>query len=451
MVGASFAKGFTGAGAFASAFGRLGSVPMLAMPYVGYKMAQSLADPNGDPFMKLAMLAEFAGGFAGGLRAKARSDFQSGFGKSEAMLNRIIHEGSISKTWLHKPASWAAKAAGFKACFSAGTPIRTPEGSRLIEELRVGDMVLSRDEHNPDGVIVAQRVEEVFARNGLIWELRIGGQTIRSTAEHPFYRDGDGWVALHLLRVGDRLKLEDGSWSTIEGVRDTGRYEAVYNFRVREFHTYFVGDETTWGWAVWAHNMCTPEELARLQAISADEGLHPMARLEAQRMIVEATLLPNSLYHPHTIRSILEARYPGRVVSTTVPAMDPHMNVPLAGRRHPNGTVFDDRGVPIFDDVARATVQILESTITRPGVKPDTIYRGQLRRATQELRDAIQRGDISKDLFNTEQLAAINKGLAQIPEYTWHHHQSRGRMQLVPRDIHKEVHHLGGFELWYGH
>ncbi len=71
-------------------------------------------------------------------------------------------------------------------------------------------------------------------------------------------------VPLHRLRVGDRLKLEDGSWSTIEGVRDTGRYEAVYNFRVSEFHTYFVGDGSGWGWAVWAHNLGRNDEIDHL-------------------------------------------------------------------------------------------------------------------------------------------------------------------------------------------
>ncbi|MFT3920945.1 MAG: Hint domain-containing protein [Myxococcales bacterium] len=32
------------------------------------------------------------------------------------------------------------------ACFAAGTPILTPEGSKAIEEIKVGDLVLSRDE-----------------------------------------------------------------------------------------------------------------------------------------------------------------------------------------------------------------------------------------------------------------------------------------------------------------
>jgi hypothetical protein len=36
------------------------------------------------------------------------------------------------------------------------------------------------------------------------------------------------------------------------------------------------------------------------------------------------------------------------------------------------------------------------------------------------------------------------------PYFTWHHHQDVGRMQLVPRTIHRDTGHIGGFEMWYG-
>ncbi|MGL6077093.1 MAG: polymorphic toxin-type HINT domain-containing protein [Fimbriiglobus sp.] len=144
----------------------------------------------------------------------------------------------------------------FKVCFAAGTPLRTPTGSRAIEELAPGDLVLSRDEYRPDGLVTARRVEEVFVREGLVWELRLGGQTIRTTAEHPFYSERSGWTACHELQVGDRLLTEDGSWVAVEGLRDTGSWERVYNLRVADDHTYFVGEEA-WGFSAWAHNEYT--------------------------------------------------------------------------------------------------------------------------------------------------------------------------------------------------
>jgi Pretoxin HINT domain len=118
--------------------------------------------------------------------------------------------------------------------------------------LVVGDLVLSRDEHDANGLVVAQRVEEVFERFAMVWELRIDGRVIETTPEHPFYRDGE-WVDANRLREGDRLLCEGGRTVVVESIVETSRLAKVYNFRVGEYHTYFVGGED-WGWAVWAHN-----------------------------------------------------------------------------------------------------------------------------------------------------------------------------------------------------
>ena len=85
----------------------------------------------------------------------------------------------------------------------------------------------------------------------------VGGQVLRTTAEHPFWVRGRGWTAARQLRVGDELRSHDGQWLAVEGVRDTGRAEVVVNARVAEYHTYFVGDEQ-WGFSLWAHNRCGP-------------------------------------------------------------------------------------------------------------------------------------------------------------------------------------------------
>ena len=36
------------------------------------------------------------------------------------------------------------------------------------------------------------------------------------------------------------------------------------------------------------------------------------------------------------------------------------------------------------------------------------------------------------------------KGKSKIPNYTWHHHQDTGRMQLIREDIHRRTGHIGG-------
>jgi hypothetical protein len=51
---------------------------------------------------------------------------------------------------------------------------------------------------------------------------------------------------------------DGGRLLAVSEVFDTGEYESVYNFRVADHHTYFVGDEG-WGWRVWSHNNCAHE------------------------------------------------------------------------------------------------------------------------------------------------------------------------------------------------
>jgi hypothetical protein len=63
-------------------------------------------------------------------------------------------------------------------------------------------------------------------------------------------------VNANQLAVGDWLLAENGHWLILDDLLDTGEYETVYNCRVADHHTYFVGTEE-WGFAVWAHNACS--------------------------------------------------------------------------------------------------------------------------------------------------------------------------------------------------
>jgi hypothetical protein len=141
-----------------------------------------------------------------------------------------------------------------KVCFAAGTPLLTPDGARPIEQFKPGDMLLSRSEFSADGALEPKAVEEVFVRIGLIFHLHIGRQVIRTTAQHPFFVQGRGWVEAGVLNIGDLLLSHDGQWLPVEDLFDTGQYETVYNLAIADYHTYFVG-QFSWGFSVWAHNV----------------------------------------------------------------------------------------------------------------------------------------------------------------------------------------------------
>jgi hypothetical protein len=146
-----------------------------------------------------------------------------------------------------------------RSCFTAGTPLLTPEGSKPIEQFQAGDLVLSREEDDPTSPVLARHVLQVFVRVAPILNLYVGGRIIGTTGEHPFYVKGKGWTAAGELRTGDILLSHDGWEIPIEGIEDTRRIETVYNMEVEEDHTYFVGC-AEWGWNVWSHNAppCLP-------------------------------------------------------------------------------------------------------------------------------------------------------------------------------------------------
>jgi hypothetical protein len=129
--------------------------------------------------------------------------------------------------------------------------------------------VLSRNEHDAKGEVQYKRVEEVFKRFSAVWELRVGGQLILTTGEHPFFRDRE-WVAAQELQVGDKLLCQNGSTITVEGLRETGNWVPVYNLRVADWHTYFVGDDS-WGFGLWAHDISC-EDLAPIVSAAGNRS-----------------------------------------------------------------------------------------------------------------------------------------------------------------------------------
>lgn len=68
----------------------------------------------------------------------------------------------------------------------------------------------------------------------------------------------------------------------------------------------------------------------------------------------------------------------------------------------------------------------------------------KMKMATRDLANAIKNGQVNASSFTPAQLKAIQSGKAKIPNYTWHHHQDTGRMQLIDEVVHRRTGHIGG-------
>jgi hypothetical protein len=138
-------------------------------------------------------------------------------------------------------------------CFAPETRLLTPDGDKLICDFKPGDKILSAPEHNPGLPVEVQVVEEVFENVGRLVNLHVKDQIIRTTTNHPFYVLDKGWRTAAELQHGDLFRSHDGQWVPVEEVIDNGEESVVYNLRVSEHHTYFVGSRE-WDFSVWAHN-----------------------------------------------------------------------------------------------------------------------------------------------------------------------------------------------------
>ena len=149
-------------------------------------------------------------------------------------------------------------------CFVAGTMVHTKQGLKPIEQIEIGDVVLSQPQFS--GEVGFRPVVNTFiVGERPVFEINIqdsSGQseTIRATFQYPFWRDGSGWTALEELKPGDSLQLGDGRAVSVIQCADTGQAEPVFNFTVDGYHTYYVGQM-----GVWVHNASSIAELSATQ------------------------------------------------------------------------------------------------------------------------------------------------------------------------------------------
>ncbi|MED1945307.1 MULTISPECIES: Ig-like domain-containing protein [Brevibacillus] len=127
------------------------------------------------------------------------------------------------------------------------------------------------------------------------------------------------------------------------------------------------------------------------------------------------------------------------------------INKDLAGlpMNGPGIARFDVIGFPIFKDYVRFTAQIDKKLYL---AKDDV----QFIEASKQLKAAIESGSSKvKGTFTAEEKklidqAAAGKNQGRIANYTWHHHQVEGKIELIPLFVHRSVTHTGGNAIWGG-
>ena len=158
-------------------------------------------------------------------------------------------------------------------CFAAGTPVLTRDGSKPIEQLTAGDCILSSPANEPGASPVPNRVKGVIRNRARVLEITVDGQTVQATHKHPFYAKGRAWTPAASLTVGDLLRSRDNRWLPVESIVDGGECP-VYNLRVEENSTYFVGGDD-WGFSLWVYGACSKSQASTKEVVRARHDTTP--------------------------------------------------------------------------------------------------------------------------------------------------------------------------------
>ena len=129
-----------------------------------------------------------------------------------------------------------------QTCFTGDTLVAAENGQKRIDEIKVGDKVWAFNVETGESEL--KTVTKVYVHSvDEILRLYTDEGDIDTTANHPFYVIGKGWVAAGDLVVGDEVYNLDETASAILGLEIEILDEPVlvYNLEVEDFHSYFVG------------------------------------------------------------------------------------------------------------------------------------------------------------------------------------------------------------------
>lgn len=120
-------------------------------------------------------------------------------------------------------------------CFVAGTKVLTKQGNKNIEEITVGDEVLTRCGYQP--VLAAWMTNSAAEVYTVTFS---NNSKLVGTGNHPVWVIGKGFIPMERLCVGDPVLGNAQDIVIVESVQKLTGKTPVYNITVDEVHEYFA-------------------------------------------------------------------------------------------------------------------------------------------------------------------------------------------------------------------
>lgn len=161
-----------------------------------------------------------------------------------AYLKNSVASGGTGKNLTQGNRNAGAKNKPKSSCFIAGTPIFLNNNYKNIEDIQVGDIVLSYNEQKKENVFSEVLQTMIHFVHEKIYSLFIKDEELKVTGNHKFLITRDNkqeWIQVSDLKIGDLVLLSDGTLQEINEIANEIKYETVYNFEVSNTHNYYVG------------------------------------------------------------------------------------------------------------------------------------------------------------------------------------------------------------------
>ena len=245
--GGSFLDGFE-EGAFSGAItGAITGAAFAGLGQLGAALGKGIkcASTLGKFVKGTASVTKVVSTAMGGFDTVALLDKAFGTGDI-ASLNAKLHESkayNIFQTGVTATAVFTGGMTTTMKCFVAGTLVLTASGLIAIEQIKAGDLVYAADADTLE--VSLKPVLETYVREtSELVHITVNGEEIVSTHDHPYYVNKKGFVSAELLWIGAELIDKNGKVFQVEQIyreKLDDESEKVYNFKVDECHTYFVG------------------------------------------------------------------------------------------------------------------------------------------------------------------------------------------------------------------
>jgi hypothetical protein len=125
-------------------------------------------------------------------------------------------------------------------CLAAGTLVWTDTGQTAIEQVRVGDLVLSQDPETGELAYKPVLRTTVRPEGPLVRVHTVAGEAFETSGGHLFWVAGEGWMRARELESG--MELHGASGTARVSLTEDGPELETYNLIVADFHSYFVGE-----------------------------------------------------------------------------------------------------------------------------------------------------------------------------------------------------------------